>query len=147
MDLSLLEDQLGSQLLVYYQVSKTKKTKKHYLLQTNLTKIWWPFEKIKDMSMSPFHNVEWQLSHKKLLTFTFPKKVSLSHDKGRKACTIFSYCLHSCRAVILMISVLYLLLLYGLYVPDWEYQIPIGTSSSSSSAPKTFLVSSHNTLW
>ena len=36
-----------------------------------------------------------------------------------------------------MISFVYLLLLYGLYVPDWEYQIPI---ENSSSAPKTFLV-------
>ncbi|CAI9768792.1 unnamed protein product [Fraxinus pennsylvanica] len=32
--------------------------------------------------------------------------------------------------VVLMLTALYLLLLYGLYVPDWEYQIPIDASSS-----------------
>ncbi|XP_050276002.1 uncharacterized protein LOC126718021 isoform X2 [Quercus robur] len=37
----------------------------------------------------------------------------------------------------LMLTTLYLFLLYGLYVPDWEYQIPI---KSSSSAPKMFSV-------
>ncbi|XP_075658534.1 uncharacterized protein LOC142628322 isoform X1 [Castanea sativa] len=37
----------------------------------------------------------------------------------------------------LMLSTLYLFLLYGLYVPDWEYQIPI---KASSSAPKMFSV-------
>ncbi|ONI29719.1 hypothetical protein PRUPE_1G210600 [Prunus persica] len=36
----------------------------------------------------------------------------------------------------LIITVLYLSLLYGLHVPDWEYQIP----GDSSSAPKTFSV-------
>ncbi|XP_016647997.1 PREDICTED: heparan-alpha-glucosaminide N-acetyltransferase isoform X1 [Prunus mume] len=36
----------------------------------------------------------------------------------------------------LIITVLYLSLLYGLHVPDWEYQIP----GVSSSAPKTFSV-------
>ncbi|XP_050373270.1 uncharacterized protein LOC126790935 [Argentina anserina] len=35
-----------------------------------------------------------------------------------------------------MISVTYLLLLYGLYVPDWEYQVSTGPSS----APKIFSV-------
>ncbi|GMN45121.1 hypothetical protein TIFTF001_014309 [Ficus carica] len=40
-------------------------------------------------------------------------------------------------AVALILSILYVILLYGLYVPDWEYQIPIETSLSS---PKTFLV-------
>ncbi|XP_042502355.1 heparan-alpha-glucosaminide N-acetyltransferase-like [Macadamia integrifolia] len=41
-----------------------------------------------------------------------------------------------------VITVIYLSLLYGLYVPDWEYQIPSGgsSSSSSSSVTKTFLV-------
>ncbi|XP_022885254.1 uncharacterized protein LOC111401637 isoform X3 [Olea europaea var. sylvestris] len=32
--------------------------------------------------------------------------------------------------VVLMLTALYLLLLYGLYVPDWEYQVPIDASSS-----------------
>ncbi|KAF4390564.1 hypothetical protein F8388_006061 [Cannabis sativa] len=36
-----------------------------------------------------------------------------------------------------MISFVYILLLYSLYVPDWEYQIPTGNSLS---APKTLLV-------
>ncbi|CAK9133300.1 unnamed protein product [Ilex paraguariensis] len=31
--------------------------------------------------------------------------------------------------VALVLTVLYISLLYGLYVPDWEYQIPTGTSS------------------
>ncbi|XP_022898585.1 uncharacterized protein LOC111412072 [Olea europaea var. sylvestris] len=35
------------------------------------------------------------------------------------------------KVVVLMLTVLYLLLLYGLYVPDWEYQIPIEASSSA----------------
>ncbi|KAB2625064.1 heparan-alpha-glucosaminide N-acetyltransferase-like [Pyrus ussuriensis x Pyrus communis] len=39
-------------------------------------------------------------------------------------------------AVALIITTIYLSLLYGLYVPDWEYQIPV----DSSSAPKTFSV-------
>ncbi|KAF5746341.1 Heparan-alpha-glucosaminide N-acetyltransferase [Tripterygium wilfordii] len=39
--------------------------------------------------------------------------------------------------VVLVLSVIYLSLLYGLYVPDWEYQIPVETSSS---APKIFSV-------
>ncbi|KAK4395702.1 Heparan-alpha-glucosaminide N-acetyltransferase [Sesamum angolense] len=30
-----------------------------------------------------------------------------------------------------MLSTIYLLLLYGLYVPDWEYQIPIGAPSEA----------------
>ncbi|KAJ6414849.1 hypothetical protein OIU84_003794 [Salix udensis] len=37
-------------------------------------------------------------------------------------------------AVVILVS-LYLSLLYGLYVPDWEYQIPVAASSSS---PKIF---------
>lgn len=40
-----------------------------------------------------------------------------------------------------MLTTIYMVLLYGLYVPDWEYQIP---SESSSVAPKTFSVSSNN---
>ncbi|KAG6712270.1 hypothetical protein I3842_05G095300 [Carya illinoinensis] len=40
-------------------------------------------------------------------------------------------------ALVLMLSTLYLSLLYGLYVPDWEYRIPIETSSSP---PKLFSV-------
>ncbi|PON37222.1 hypothetical protein PanWU01x14_322000 [Parasponia andersonii] len=36
-----------------------------------------------------------------------------------------------------MICIVYLLVLYGLYVPDWEYQIPF---ESSFNSPKTFLV-------
>ncbi|GMY26698.1 heparan-alpha-glucosaminide N-acetyltransferase [Fagus crenata] len=36
-----------------------------------------------------------------------------------------------------MLTTLYLSFLYGLYVPDWEYQIPIGISSS---LPKLFSV-------
>ncbi|KAK7295816.1 hypothetical protein RJT34_18728 [Clitoria ternatea] len=39
-------------------------------------------------------------------------------------------------AVGLILSVLYLFLLYGLYVPDWEYQIP----TEPSAVPKTFSV-------
>ncbi|KAJ6326423.1 hypothetical protein OIU78_013513 [Salix suchowensis] len=39
-------------------------------------------------------------------------------------------------AVVILVS-LYLSLLYGLYVPDWEYQIPVAASSSS---PKIFRV-------
>ncbi|XP_009359837.2 heparan-alpha-glucosaminide N-acetyltransferase [Pyrus x bretschneideri] len=39
-------------------------------------------------------------------------------------------------AVALIITTIYLSLLYGLYVPDWEYQIPV----DSSSALKTFSV-------
>ncbi|KAG6781316.1 hypothetical protein POTOM_014210 [Populus tomentosa] len=39
-------------------------------------------------------------------------------------------------AVVVLVS-LYLSLLYGLYVPDWEYEIPVAASSSS---PKTFRV-------
>lgn len=39
-------------------------------------------------------------------------------------------------AVALIISVFYLCLLYGLYVPDWEYQI----STEPSAVPKTFSV-------
>lgn len=42
------------------------------------------------------------------------------------------------RIVALMLSTLYLSLLYGLNVPSWEYQIPI---ESSLSPPKTFSVS------
>ncbi|XWS33086.1 hypothetical protein CRYUN_Cryun22dG0048700 [Craigia yunnanensis] len=37
----------------------------------------------------------------------------------------------------LVISIIYISLLYGLYVPNWEYQIPDATSSS---APKIFSV-------
>ncbi|PON34515.1 hypothetical protein PanWU01x14_343760 [Parasponia andersonii] len=40
-------------------------------------------------------------------------------------------------AVTWMICIVYLLVLYSLYVPDWEYQIPVETSFN---APKTFLV-------
>jgi len=40
-------------------------------------------------------------------------------------------------ALALMLTTLYLSLLYGLYVPDWDFQIPIETSSS---APKLFTV-------
>ncbi|RDX91438.1 Heparan-alpha-glucosaminide N-acetyltransferase [Mucuna pruriens] len=40
------------------------------------------------------------------------------------------------KAVALILSVVYLCLLYGLYVPDWEYQIP----TEPSSVPKTFSV-------
>ncbi|WRX09130.1 Heparan-alpha-glucosaminide N-acetyltransferase [Theobroma cacao] len=39
----------------------------------------------------------------------------------------------------LALTIIYISLLYGLYVPDWEYQIPVATSSS---APKFFSVSS-----
>ncbi|TKY64765.1 Heparan-alpha-glucosaminide N-acetyltransferase [Spatholobus suberectus] len=39
-------------------------------------------------------------------------------------------------AVALILSVLYLYLLYGLYVPDWEYQIP----TEPSAVPKIFSV-------
>lgn len=35
------------------------------------------------------------------------------------------------RATALVITILYLLMLYGLYVPDWEYRIPIGASSGA----------------
>ncbi|MBA0781327.1 hypothetical protein Gotri_002260, partial [Gossypium trilobum] len=38
-----------------------------------------------------------------------------------------------------VLTVIYIFLLYGLYVPTWQYQIPDATSSS---APKTFSVSS-----
>ncbi|XP_058092794.1 uncharacterized protein LOC131239211 isoform X2 [Magnolia sinica] len=38
--------------------------------------------------------------------------------------------------VAIVLTTMYMSLLYGLYVPDWEYQI----SGSSSSAPKTFSV-------
>ncbi|XP_021275068.1 heparan-alpha-glucosaminide N-acetyltransferase [Herrania umbratica] len=37
----------------------------------------------------------------------------------------------------LVLTIIYISLLYGLYVPDWEYQIPVATSSS---APKFFSV-------
>ncbi|XVF16902.1 hypothetical protein REPUB_Repub10bG0071000 [Reevesia pubescens] len=37
----------------------------------------------------------------------------------------------------LVLTIIYISLLYGLYVPDWEYQIPDATSSS---APKIFSV-------
>ncbi|KAG6651451.1 heparan-alpha-glucosaminide N-acetyltransferase-like [Carya illinoinensis] len=40
-------------------------------------------------------------------------------------------------ALALMLTTLYLSLLYGLYVPDWEYQIP---TEISSSTPKLFSV-------
>ncbi|XP_062155323.1 uncharacterized protein LOC133863394 isoform X1 [Alnus glutinosa] len=40
-------------------------------------------------------------------------------------------------ALALMLTALYLSLLYGLYVPDWDFQIPIGTSSST---PELFTV-------
>ncbi|PON83451.1 hypothetical protein TorRG33x02_207230 [Trema orientale] len=44
-------------------------------------------------------------------------------------------------AVTFMICIAYLLVLYGLHVPDWEYQIPtIIDQTTSFSAPKTFLV-------
>eukprot|EP00268_Persea_americana_P038205 TRINITY_DN37823_c0_g1_i7.p1 TRINITY_DN37823_c0_g1~~TRINITY_DN37823_c0_g1_i7.p1 ORF type:complete len:470 (-),score=82.85 TRINITY_DN37823_c0_g1_i7:423-1832(-) len=39
--------------------------------------------------------------------------------------------------VAIILTTIYMALLYGLYVPDWEYQIP---SESSSIAPKTFSV-------
>ncbi|XP_011020932.1 PREDICTED: heparan-alpha-glucosaminide N-acetyltransferase-like [Populus euphratica] len=39
--------------------------------------------------------------------------------------------------VVVVLVSLYLSLLYGLYVPDWEYQIPVAASSSS---PKIFRV-------
>ncbi|XP_048319199.2 uncharacterized protein LOC107424607 isoform X2 [Ziziphus jujuba] len=40
-------------------------------------------------------------------------------------------------AVALLLTTIYLSLLYGLYVPSWEYQIPVGTSVSP---PKIFSV-------
>ncbi|KAL0363828.1 UNVERIFIED_CONTAM: Heparan-alpha-glucosaminide N-acetyltransferase [Sesamum angustifolium] len=40
------------------------------------------------------------------------------------------------RNLMFMLSTIYLLLLYGLYVPDWEYQIPIGAPSEA----KIFMV-------
>ncbi|XP_024032199.1 heparan-alpha-glucosaminide N-acetyltransferase isoform X1 [Morus notabilis] len=41
-------------------------------------------------------------------------------------------------AVASMLSIVYIVLLYGIYVPDWKYQIPIHETSLSQ--PKTFLV-------
>lgn len=43
------------------------------------------------------------------------------------------------RAMAIMVTALYLSLFYGLYVNDWEYQMPMDTSSSRTT---TFLVSS-----
>jgi len=45
--------------------------------------------------------------------------------------------------VALTISFLYLCLVYGLYVPDWEYQI----QTEPSSEPKTFSVSIDVLCW
>lgn len=35
------------------------------------------------------------------------------------------------RAVAFVLTTLYLLMLYGLYVPDWEYRIPTYASSGA----------------
>ncbi|PON71061.1 hypothetical protein PanWU01x14_075000 [Parasponia andersonii] len=43
-------------------------------------------------------------------------------------------------AVTLMICIEFLLVLYGLHVPDWEYQISTNDQTTSVSALKTFLV-------
>ena len=51
--------------------------------------------------------------------------------------TCFSNLFDCNRYVALVISFVYLCLLYGLYVPDWEYQI----QTEPSSEPKTFSVS------
>ncbi|GLU06652.1 hypothetical protein SLE2022_236610 [Rubroshorea leprosula] len=40
-------------------------------------------------------------------------------------------------AVVLVLTIIYISLLYGLYVPDWEYQIPVAASLSE---PKIFSV-------
>ncbi|KAL8534965.1 hypothetical protein ACS0TY_010838 [Phlomoides rotata] len=41
--------------------------------------------------------------------------------------------------MVVMLTTIFLLMLYGLYVPDWEYQIPIGASSGT----KLFTVKCH----
>jgi len=41
------------------------------------------------------------------------------------------------RALALFLSVIYLCLLYGMYVPDWEYEVP----TEPSSEPMKFSVS------
>ena len=51
--------------------------------------------------------------------------------------SILNVCDLFLRVAALIITVTYLSLLYGLHVPDWEYQI----STGSYSAPKTFSVS------
>ncbi|KAJ9180499.1 hypothetical protein P3X46_008731 [Hevea brasiliensis] len=57
------------------------------------------------------------------------------HHASTDLCVLRKYRLQWVVASVL-ISI-YLSLTYGLYVPDWEYQIPVG---GSSSAPKTFSV-------
>ncbi|XP_038712993.1 heparan-alpha-glucosaminide N-acetyltransferase isoform X2 [Tripterygium wilfordii] len=56
-------------------------------------------------------------------------------DIGTKLFALTKYRFH--WVVVLMLSVIYLSLLYGLYVPDWEYQI---SAETSSSAPEIFSV-------
>lgn len=63
---------------------------------------------------------------------------SLDHDDTLYICSILNNVWNLIlRSAALIITVLYLSLLYGLHVPDWEYQIP----GDSSSTPKTFSVS------
>lgn len=38
--------------------------------------------------------------------------------------------LHS-RVVVVLLGILYMVLLYGLYVPDWEFEVVNGNSSLS----------------
>ncbi|KAG6783029.1 hypothetical protein POTOM_012459 [Populus tomentosa] len=51
--------------------------------------------------------------------------------------SLLNLCANSVRGAVVVLVSLYLSLLYGLYVPDWEYEIPVAASSSS---PKTFRV-------
>lgn len=69
-----------------------------------------------------------------------PTKRRKSRGEKKKFFSLSLSLFLSCRAVAMILSILYVILLYGLYVPDWEYQIPIETSFTS---PKTFLVSCH----
>lgn len=52
--------------------------------------------------------------------------------KKKRMCliiSVFSFHFGFSRAMAIMVTALYLSLFYGLYVPDWEYQMPMDVSS------------------